>query len=424
MSDGEHALFSPSSMHRWAHCAGALAMEDGLPNEDSEYSAEGNAAHQLGYRALRYGKPCEFYRGEEIQIGERVFTVDDEMIINVQTYVDDTLMRMGAGCTLLVEQRLDMSEVYRQPKQFGTGDAVIIDLPKRHLTVKDLKYGQGVKVFAEMNEQGMSYASGAMATYMLDGLIDNVTIVIDQPRLYHLDEWTISVESLAGFAYGAAHAAAAAKEILDAVRAGTMDQEQLETQLTPAEKTCQWCKVKARCNKLSRHISNEVLLAFEAINDGSAPAMSAPTVPDDNELLGRKASSLGLIYDWCAAVDAELRRRVTSGISILGSDGLPFKTVQGKAGNREWIDEKIAETALTEVLGDNAFKPREILTPAAADTKINGRKKTKAAAWAPLVQLYRQKPGSISVVPGSDPRPAYSGEASIDEFKVEEDLTA
>lgn len=413
-----HALLSPSSMSRWAHCIGSLAMEDGLPNEDSEFSAEGSAAHQLAMRALRYKKPCEFFRGETIQIGERVFEVNDEMIEFVQVYVDDTLMR-ATGKALLVEQRLDMSDVYGHAGQFGTGDAVIIDYERRHLTVKDLKYGQGVKVFAEMNEQGMSYAAGAMATYLLDGLIDNVTIVIDQPRLYHLDEWSITVESLEGFAYSAKLAAQSALQTLNDWRDKKIDMEQLESRLTPSEKACQWCKVKAVCNKLSRFVSEEVFAAFAAIDGGVTLALPPPSVPEDNEMLGRKASALPLIEAWCSAVSAELNRRVLSGSQIIGSDGLPFKTVQAKAGKREWIDDAAAEVKLVESLGDKAFAPREIITPAVADQTMNGRKKKKAVAWAAIALLYKQKPGSISVVPGSDPRPAYSGEASIDEFADE-----
>lgn len=417
MSDGTvHATLSPSSKERWGKCAGSPAMEDGIPNDDTEFSAEGTAAHILASRVLDSDDPnrmAEFFRDAQIQVGERVYTVDDDLISYVQVYADEVRSR-ATGKNLMVEQRLDMSEVYGVPDQFGTGDAVIVDYEKRHLTVIDLKYGQGVKVFAEMNEQMMSYGAGAIYTLLLDGEIDNVTLVISQPRLHHMDEWTISAESLAGWVYTAKLEAAKAMKLLMQKRAGTITQEELELNLTPGESQCRWCKVKAVCNKLSRHISAEVMQAFDAIDSGAAIGMSAPTVPDDNESLGRKASSVALIYDWCGAVLAELNRRVLSGQTIIGSDGLAFKTVEGKGGNRAWIDPAEAEAKLLEVIGDKAYAPREIITPSVADKQLN-KKKTKAT-WELLTPLIRKPPGKVTVVPGSDPRPAYSGAARDDEF--------
>lgn len=419
----EHAILSPSGKHRWGACSGSLVMEDGLPNEDSDFSAEGTAAHALAARAHTYRKPAAFFLGVAIQVGERVFIVDEEMADYVQQYLDETESR-ALGKELQIEQRLDMSDVYGVADQFGTGDAVIIDLPNRHLTVIDLKYGQGVKVFAEGNDQLLSYAAGAVSTYLLDGEIDNVTMVISQPRLHHLDEWTVGAEFLAEFATKAKVEAKVAMGILTDFRAGLLTMAQVEASLTPGDKTCRWCKVKATCPALSKFVSAEVIGAFEAIDDGTAPAMSPPTVPSDEEQLGRKMSCVQLVRDWCGAVEAEVYRKVTSGAQIIGSDGLAFKTVEGKAGHRAWTNKEVAKATLVELLGPTkAYEPATIITPSAADKVMNGRKKTKSEIWTDKVApLVKQPRGKLSVVAGSDPRPAYSGEATIDEFEAIDEL--
>lgn len=399
MSD--HAKFSPSGAHRWLRCPGSLNAESGLPNEDSEYSAEGTAAHMLATRALMYKKPTIFFHDEQLQVGERVFVVDEEMELNVQVHVDEVLAR-AVGAELFVESRLNLSEVLDEPEQFGTGDAVIVDVPKRHLTIVDLKYGMGVKVYAENNEQMMLYALAALYEYMPAGDFDFITMVIVQPRLDHIDEWTIDVASLLDF--------------MGKARAGVVAAKEPDAPRLPGEKQCRFCKFKAMCPELASMVSKEVFDDFDAVDSPTLQAERRPMVPDTNDQLGIRLGNLNIVEDWCRAIRGECERRVLDGQKILGTDGLAYKIVEGKSPGRKWKPDKLkdAEALLVGQIGTRAYEPQEIISASKA-AKIFDKKKT-AATWALFGDFYAKARGQPSIARGSDPRPPYEASAGADEF--------
>ena len=121
MSD--HARFSPSSAKRWMTCPGSIALCRDIPNPSSIYADDGTASHTVASRALTYKKDAAFFIGEEIQAGDRVFTVDAERAGFVQLYLDEVRSRVGDGL-LLFEQQVAFSEAIGVPGQFGTSDAI------------------------------------------------------------------------------------------------------------------------------------------------------------------------------------------------------------------------------------------------------------------------------------------------------------
>ena len=417
-----HAKFGPSKAHRWIPCPGSLALEPEGPSESSSFADEGTAAHVLGSRALEAGKDTEFYRGVEIQptVKSQVYVVNDEFILNVQVYLDDVRSR-AAGGTLLIEQRLNFSETIGMPEQFGTGDAVIIQDSGEHLIVEDLKYGMGVQVYAEGNEQLMMYALAALETYepVLGDSVKRVTGVICQPRLDHIDEHTWTVEELHEFAEKARLAARYGQQAVDeAAVYGTDFLEENHPELfAPGEKQCRWCPAKATCKALQRQVSADVFDDFDTIGNPdkliTAPEPQLPPVAR----LGAIYTHLDLIEGWARAVRGEVERCVSGGMIIEGSDGLAMKIVEGKKGNRYWIDEAQAVALLCGMAGvgpDKAYKPRQVITPSVADKMLG--KKRKLEFETVLLPYVKQEPGKPKIALGSDPRPPYSGAASESEF--------
>ena len=66
----------------------------------------------------------------------------------------------------------------------------------RTLHIVDLKYGKGVKVYAQDNSQAQLYAVGVVNDFGYAFDFDQVQITIVQPRLDHIDEWVIDRDTL------------------------------------------------------------------------------------------------------------------------------------------------------------------------------------------------------------------------------------
>jgi hypothetical protein len=94
----------------------------------------------------------------------------------------------------------------------------------------------GVKVDADENPQLMLYALGALNEYGVLGDFDTVTMVIHQPRLNHVSEYSIPVSELLTFG--------------DQVRQAAGRVRWHNDVLTPGEKQCRFCKAKAVCPAL------------------------------------------------------------------------------------------------------------------------------------------------------------------------------
>ena len=90
---------------------------------------------------------------------------------------------------------------------------------------------------------------------------------------------------------------------------------------------------------------------------------------------------------------------------LLNGDTVPgFKLVEGKAGNRKWVDEvKVAEALRNAGYQINDITETKLLSPAAMDKSI-GRAKVAEL----LDELIERSPGAPAVVPASDKRPTYS----------------
>ena len=147
----KHAMLGASKAHRWMTCPASIQLEATIPDEESFYAAEGTAAHALAEECLLKQKPPENFIGVEFE----GFIVDEVMASHVATYVDFCNAQDAEESH--VELRVDYSEW--ASGGFGTADFVVLHDGVLH--VIDLKYGQGLKVNANRNEQLMLYGLGA-----------------------------------------------------------------------------------------------------------------------------------------------------------------------------------------------------------------------------------------------------------------------
>ncbi|OTL27161.1 hypothetical protein B9X91_10310, partial [Acinetobacter baumannii] len=271
-----HAKLSPSSAHRWMRCAGSVILEKDLPDSSSEHADLGTAAHFLASECLEQGKNAADFEGHTIVIIKgnalwideatespvsNFFTVEAEMVENVQIYLD-AVRSQAEGNELLVEQRVDFSEFVGAEGSFGTSDAVV--LTETEIQVHDLKYGKGVKVDAEGNEQLALYGLGALATFGMFGDFQQVRMVIHQPRLGYQSEYVLTVEELYDFANEAKTQVTFIHTLEDGVEnPDGATNEVFESSFNPGEKQCHRCKAKATCPALQKHLVETIAGEFE-----------------------------------------------------------------------------------------------------------------------------------------------------------------
>lgn len=414
--EGWHATFSPSKADRWLYCAASHPLTKDIPRESSKYAAEGTAAHTVASRALTYGRDADFFIGQEIENDGFTFTVDKPMAEAVQVYLDEVRRRTGSGDVAMFEQRVTLVETLGLEEQGGTSDYFILHADGKRLTVIDYKHGAGVPVDATENTQMGLYALGVFETFgsVLDlDNVEDVDLVIVQPRVDSLSEWTAPITWLyalqerARLAVSRAHKAMIDYEIFHAM---SLDLYAV------TEKGCMWCEAKATCDAYRQHVSEAVFNDFQILDaPEQVDVVGAPQPPQDAVKLGQLFGQLELIEGWCRGVRAEVERRVMGGMEVIGPDGERMKIVEGKKGNRKWINAEAAAATLVTVLGpEAAYKAPELITPAAAEKAFGKKRKQEFADF--VAPLTMQAPGKPKVTLGSDPAPPYTGGADESEF--------
>jgi hypothetical protein len=361
-----HAKLSASGSAKWSLCPGSVFAEKDFPNTTSVFAEEGTAAHELAELLLRGDDELTLV-GDVIGVTlpDSGVVVTQDMYDYVQTYVSYVNSISGE---LFVEQRVDFSHI--APDGFGTSDAIVIN--DNTMTIIDLKYGKGVRVDAENNTQGILYALGAVNDYGMLFHIKTINIVIVQPRLDHISEWTIGIDELNRWGERLKQAAELALSE-NAPR-------------SPGEKQCQWCRAKATCPALAKLTESTLMTSFDNL-DTSKPEQLT------DEQLKIALDNKKLIVSWFDAVETLVTDRLSAGQGFNG-----YKLVAGRA-NRAWRDEAATAAALRDVLGEETLYTRKIISPAQAEKELG---KSRAEL---LDDLVTKPEGAPTLVPESDKRP-------------------
>lgn len=391
-----HSVFSPSASEMWLNCSGSLFANAVARQQEgdsgSPAAAEGTVAHALAEEWLKTGKKPSHRIGEIEKIGEYEVEIDNEMLEYVAEYVAWCNNQEGDK---FVEVRVDFSHLTPVPEQRGTADHVCCANGK--LTITDLKYGFGVKVYAERNTQLQIYALAVLDEFDLKYDFHEVEIRICQPRLHHFDTWTTTPDELYRFG--------------EYVKARAQAAWQPDAPRTPTEKGCLWCKVKSKCpakvaevEAMLDDVFNEDL-SMQRLDEGKFFEI----IPEPKELsreqqekVMAKAKTIRAFLD---AVESEL-----FDYAIHGGKLAEYKLVAGRT-TRKWADEQAVRDYMVSLgMTPDDFEPRSLLSVAQME-KLCKKGGVKAADLLTFVQDRQGKP---TLAPISDKRAEWSPDAGID----------
>ena len=380
-----HAFLAPSAAHRWLHCTAAPALEATLPEETSFYAEEGTKAHAIAAAIL----------SNEVYSASDATALGEDNMKHIRSYVRFVTEETSDGYRN-IEMPLAISTLTGEAGAKGTADCAA--LVGTTLKVIDLKFGAGVKVFATNNPQLQIYALGALAIFEMVGEINEVELIIYQPRIDdgHIDRWTISVDELKRFGETVRIQAQACLNLK-----GLTDLP-LDA-FAPSEYACKFCRGKAWCPALAQQVETTALVDEEN--------RFSPFKPVDVALLANALSHIDMIEAWCKAVRERATHELKNGNVIPG-----YKLVAGRKGIRKWVDDQEAEKTLKtmRIKADDMYT-KKVISPAQAE-KLHKSGVIGERQWPKLQDLITQAEGNPTIVKESDPRPVYQL-ASINDFE-------
>lgn len=231
-----HAKLSASGASRWATCPGSVQMEDGIPDKESVYAQEGTLAHEMSELKLKHYLDPKGFGKRKLNAAIKKLKENElyqaEMDSYTDTYVDfikEKALSFPSNPYIEIEKRVDFSRWV--DGGFGTCDCILIH--GSTLSIIDLKYGKGVPVSSEQNEQLILYALGAYDAFNLIYNLDKIELNIVQPRINNFSTWEISLTEL--LLWGDYFKVQAEKALGG------------NGELVPSAKACKFCKARDIC---------------------------------------------------------------------------------------------------------------------------------------------------------------------------------
>ena len=378
-----HALLGGSNAYRWLVCTPSARLEAKFPDHSGGSAKEGTFAHELAdlYLSERQGSPVTL-KATRLKAGSTEYGnfYSQDMEENVEAYVDlldakyQQALKADKNAVLLHEEKLDFSSWV--PHGFGRGDAIII--ADGVMEVIDFKYGATVSVTAKNNPQMRLYALGAYNAYGWLYDIDCVQMTIFQPRNGGEKAETITTKELLSWG--------------ETIKPIAAQAYKGDGELSPGDH-CRFCRAAPRCRALKEHN-----LQLAADYDVSAD----PRLLSDKEIAD-VLSRIETLTAWANKVKAYAQEEAVDNGRVFPG----YKLVAGRSVRK--IGDAAKAEALLEAAGYKKadILKTELLTISKLE-KLVGKKKLAEL----LNEVIVKPPGKPTLVPDSDPRPAFNSAAN------------
>src|ERR1017187_3300058 len=351
------SIVGGSTAKRVIACPGSVALCQKMPPRPSnQYADQGTLLHSAMSAILET---------DTISLaGVLGTTYENETI--TQDLIDDKILPALAALEVIdPEQKMEFA--VEQTVQFGKflpnvfGSADLIGRLGDTAVVVDWKFGDGVAVSAEENEQLMFYAAAAMRTpetkWAFEGA-EKITLIIVQPP--EMKPWTTNPDRIARFEKILKRAVKAASQIDAPLKVGDH---------------CRWCAAKPICPLMTGATDRALQTQIQGL---------------DKVMIGKYLKNADLLEEWIKDLRALAMQIMESGEKV------PDWKLVVKRRLRRWVDEKIALFALQQA-GVDPYKPKEMISPAQAEKLLKPAKLPDDLAVSVS--------SGVTFAPESDPRP-------------------
>lgn len=375
-ADRDHAILSPSSAKRWINCTPSALLAEEASSKSSVYAEEGTLAHEIAEYAL-----TQYLEGIYDPIIDEALPIKDEHLknplfsIDMANYIRDycdyvigegyEMQKQDGACRMFLERRVDITDF--APDSFGSVDVTLESDKTIHII--DLKYGAGVKVTADYNEQMMLYALGALKAAESQN-ITNIRMTIAQVRLDHYDIFEMSKGELLDWAE---------KVLKPAAKAAIQGKGK-----QVIGSWCGFCPVKAQC----RAQRDAILADFEEKPE--------PLLLSDEEIVDL-IGKIDTYKSWIESVNKYVYDRAIQGYKWEG-----YKLVAGRSSRVIKDEAKIRQALLNEYLEDEVLN---IKLKGIGDLEKLLGKKVFSARFGDAIE---SRPGAPKLVPESAKGVEYS----------------
>lgn len=374
-----HGKVSPSRLQRIIDCPGSFKLTQRYEEQQSSYAAEGSMLHAATEIALK----AKIRRAHDGMISPKLTQEQTNVVQDCMDYYYN-LAKTIPNPSVWFEKEVYLKEYHSCMFEcYGTCDVILIGFNELH--VIDWKFGKGVPVYAQDNDQLYAYAAGAVENFNNFEQFEKIFIHCIQPRLESYDVVELTPQELQFWLESRAIP-------------GVQRAYETHAPFNPGTKQCRWCPARVGCrarHNFANQTAADVFAAHEKVPD-------QVSVEELGELL-RLADQF---ETYVSDIRAHIQRTLEQGLPFAG-----WKMVHGRS-IRRWFNDDDAADWLTKQLGYDEVFNYKIISPAQAERKDRAFKKNDE-----FLDMVEKPEGKAKLAPESDSRPPIQYLTAAEKFK-------